>query len=131
MSKTVLLVEDDQDILDIIYYLLTDEGYLVLRSTGTDVTEQARSGQPDLVLLDHRLQTCWGADICRALKADPATSQIPVVMMSATRDLRQTAQDAGADGILEKPFDMMELLALVARYSGESEKNVLPLRHHG
>lgn len=115
MPKTVLLVEDDEDILDIIHYMLTDEGYRVLRSKGSCAVNQALAEQPDLILLDHRLEQVWGADICKAIKANPVTRPIPVFMMSATMHLEKTAAEAGADGILSKPFDMQELLSLVAR----------------
>ncbi|SEN03179.1 two-component system, OmpR family, phosphate regulon response regulator PhoB [Mucilaginibacter gossypiicola] len=121
MAKTILLVEDDQDILDIIYYLLTDEGYEVVRSKGAGVLEEVIKYKPDLVLLDHRLQIAWGADICQALKADPTTRQIPVVMMSATMGLEETARNAGADDILAKPFDIADILKLVATYLGTAE----------
>lgn len=115
MPGTILLVEDDEDILDIINYMLTDEGYRVLRSKGDGAVELATSEKPGLVLLDHRLQTVWGADICRALKEHEATRHIPVYLMSATMNLQRTAAEAGADGILPKPFDMQDLMALVTR----------------
>lgn len=116
MPKTILLAEDDEDILDIIYYVLTDEGYEVVRSDGADALVKATANLPDLVILDHRLQTCWGADICQALKAGEKTAHIPVIMMSATMQLKETATVAGADGILEKPFDITDILSLVKRY---------------
>lgn len=113
MPKTILLVEDDQDILDIMYYMLTDEGYDVLRSTGGDALEQALSRQPDLVMLDHRLQTLWGADICRALKRDSRTAHIPVIMVSAAMNVENTAREAGADRVLLKPFGIHDMLHMV------------------
>ncbi|MEO3407541.1 response regulator [Mucilaginibacter sp. CAU 1740] len=114
MPKKILLVEDDEDILDIMNYMLTDEGYEVLRSNGEDALAQAISEQPDLVLLDHRLQTVWGADICRALKADERTRHIPVIMVSAAMNVEATAREAGADRVMLKPFGLLEMLALVA-----------------
>ncbi|OOQ60424.1 hypothetical protein BC343_25770 [Mucilaginibacter pedocola] len=114
MPETILLVEDDQDILDIMFYMLSDEGYQVLRSSGEDALDQAITGKPDLILLDHRLQTGWGADICRVLKSDTSTKNIPVVMVSAAMHMEETAREAGADGVLHKPFDMHQLLNLVA-----------------
>ncbi|NHA02640.1 response regulator transcription factor [Mucilaginibacter sp. HC2] len=111
--KSILLVEDDQDILDILYYIFSDEGYRVERSLGDHVINEVGVFQPDLILLDHRLQVAWGADICRELKASPHTRHIPVIMMSAVRELEAIAQEAGADGHLPKPFDMEQLLGVV------------------
>lgn len=117
MAKVVLLIEDDVDILDIIYYMLSEDGYMVLRSTGEDALSLAQEKVPDLILLDHRLENIWGSDICRALKQDFRTKAIPVIMISAAMRLEQTATAAGADAILHKPFGMEELLDLVAAYT--------------
>ncbi|TSJ44488.1 response regulator [Mucilaginibacter corticis] len=114
MPKTILLVEDDQDILDIMMYMLSDEGYRLLRSNGDDALQLATTELPDLVLLDHRLQTVWGADICRALKADERTKAIPVIMVSAAMNIEATAKAAGADRLVAKPFGLQEMLAVVA-----------------
>jgi len=116
MPKTIQLVEDDPDILDILYYILTDAGYEVQRSQGDDAMQQIQALPPDLVLLDHRLQARWGSEICKQLKASPVTKQTPVIMVSATMHLEETARMAGADDFLKKPFDMEELLTLVARW---------------
>lgn len=112
MPQTILLVEDDEDVLDILHYMLSDEGYSVIKSNGADACDLAEINQPGLILLDHRLQNLWGADICRQLKASPQTAHIPVIMISATMHLEQTAREAGADHLLKKPFDMDELLSL-------------------
>lgn len=116
MPKTILLVEDDEDILELLYFVLTDERYEVVRSKGDDAFQQALARQPFLILLDHRLEGSWGSRICAELKADNRTKHIPVVMMSAAIDLEQTAELAGADGALKKPFDLEELLELVRKY---------------
>lgn len=116
MAKTIQLVEDDPDILDILYYILTDAGYEVQRSQGDDVMQQIDNQLPDLILMDQRLQANWGSEICKQLKASPDTKQVPVIMVSATMHLEETARIAGADDFLKKPFDMHELLNLVARW---------------
>src|SRR3569623_1561239 len=116
MRKTILLVEDDEDILDILYILLTEEKYDVIRSKGDDAFQQALTYQPFLVLLDHSLKAVWGADICKALKADSGTKDIAVIMMSAAADLEPMAALAGADGMLKKPFDLDQLLQLIHQY---------------
>ncbi|GAA4326381.1 hypothetical protein GCM10023149_29120 [Mucilaginibacter gynuensis] len=113
MPKTILIAEDDNDILDIMTFLFNDENYRVIKSSGNDTIAQALIYLPDLIILDHRLGSCWGADLCRELKMDERTRHIPVIIMSATMHLEETGQSAGADAILAKPFDMTEVLALV------------------
>ncbi|PTR00111.1 response regulator receiver domain-containing protein [Mucilaginibacter yixingensis] len=114
MPKTILIAENDADILDIMGYILSDAGYRVLKSLGADALHLAFAALPDLLILDHRLEDSWGADICRQLKAAPLTSHIPVILMSATMHLEETARAAGADEFLTKPFDIDQLLSLVA-----------------
>ncbi|HEY9000855.1 MAG TPA: response regulator [Mucilaginibacter sp.] len=116
MPGTVLLVEDDPDVLDILYYILADAGYQVTRSDGHDVMHRIAELPPGLILLDHRLQVAWGADICRRLKNSESTRAIPVIMMSATMYLEETAKTAGADDHLAKPFDLEDLLNKVGRH---------------
>lgn len=123
MAKTVLLVEDDPDVLDILYYILSDAGYLVTRSDGQEVIRKIAELPPNLILLDHRLQTAWGADICRQLKDSDTTRAIPVIMMSATLHLEEMAKMVGADDHLAKPFDMDYLLEKVGQHLQTDQPN--------
>jgi DNA-binding response OmpR family regulator len=108
-----LKIAGHPDVLDILYYILADAGYDVIRSEGHDVISRIAELPPDLILLDHRLQIAWGADICRRLKDSEATRTIPVIMMSATLYLEETSKKAGADDHLAKPFDMVDVLEKV------------------
>lgn len=111
--RTVLVVEDEPDIARIIGLALKLIGRwnVVTCHTAGEVEPMARSGRPDLILLDRLLSGSDGLDVCRALKASPQTQHIPVIFLSAkcTDADRADGIAAGAAGYLGKPFDPMEL----------------------
>ena len=112
----ILAVEDEDDILDLLRFNLTREGY---RFTGVRDGESAlRSiGQklPDLVILDLMLPGMDGLEICRALKRDPRTARVPILMATAKSEDADivTGLELGADDYLTKPFSMKVLVARV------------------
>lgn len=128
-NETVLVVEDDADIRDVIQYNLEREGYEVLAcEDGESAWRTVRENRPDLVLLDLMLPGKDGVEICREMRADEATEAIPVIMVTA----RDTESDVvlglgvGADDYLTKPFSPRELLArvrAVLRRSRRTEKD--------
>jgi two-component system, OmpR family, phosphate regulon response regulator PhoB len=117
MPKKIVVIEDDNDILDLIQYILEDEGYQVLPAGQTGNVDAIAAHQPDLVLLDDRLPGEYGHVMCSRIKSNPRTQNIPVVLVSATRDLEKVAFDCKADDFLPKPFDLDDLLTLVKQYT--------------
>jgi len=117
MPKKILVIEDDNDILDLIQYILEDEGYHVLPSNKIEPITAVINYQPDLVLLDDRLAEGFGHKLCANIKAHPATRGIPVILVSATRDLEMIAKDCNADTFLAKPFDLYQLVNIVKEYA--------------
>jgi two-component system KDP operon response regulator KdpE/two-component system response regulator MprA len=111
----VLVVDDDQAIVDALRMLLELAGYGAQGYSGGDVLEQIKKIQPDLLLLDVWLNGQDGREICRRVKADAAIGTLPVILISASRDLAATAKLAGADDFIEKPFDMDVVVAKVHR----------------
>lgn len=110
MTAKILLIEDDHDILDIISYVLSDEGFQVISSTASDILKDILSIQPDIIFLDEWLMGDErGSNHCKKLKADPATSHIPVVLLSAQNPIESIAAKAGADDFIPKPFDINAL----------------------
>lgn len=109
--KRILVVDDDQDILDALKVILSMDHYNV---TGTNKGEEAvtlvHGSHPDLILLDVLLSGMDGRDICRKLKAERATKNIPVIMISAHPDAAISTRQAGADCFVAKPFDIDDLL---------------------
>lgn len=112
----VLVVEDDAANRALLTHLLTRSGY---RSSavadGLEGLRAARHLAPDLVLLDVELPGLNGFDVCRALRADPRTVALPVILITGRTDVSDvvTGLDAGADDFLRKPFDQAELMARV------------------
>jgi DNA-binding response OmpR family regulator len=105
-QKTILVADDDRAIVDSITAILDLSGYEVLNvNDGTSVM-QAVKALPDLILLDIQMPGHDGPAVCKQLKRQASTKDIPVMFLSASMDVAAKARDAGADDYLEKPFDM-------------------------
>src|SRR5678815_2762228 len=112
---TILVIEDERDIQEVLEYGLREAGYDVLcASRGLEGLRVAREQPPDLVLLDLMLPDLSGNDVCRALKTDAATRRVPVVMVTARTDEidRVVGFELGADDYVTKPFSIRELVLL-------------------
>jgi DNA-binding response OmpR family regulator len=105
-----MIADDDPGILDAVGLILEFEGYKVQSTLNGLTILDMENEFPDLLLLDIWMSGADGRDICKKLKQRPATSKIPIVMISASKDIERSAMDAGADDFLEKPFEMDELL---------------------
>ena len=122
MSKHVLIIEDEPNIIEAISFILTRDGWQVdTHSNGHDAVAVVRARAPDLVILDVMLPGRSGYDILTDLRALPETQDLPVLILTArgqARD-REMAEKAGASRFMTKPFsnaDVIEALnALVAR----------------
>lgn len=110
-SPTILVIDDEQAILDMLKEMLQDEGYTVLLAAdGQGGLEQALDLQPDLILTDLMMPVMDGRMLCRHLRAEPRTTQIPLIGMSAA--YRPRDGDA-FDAVLAKPFDIDTVLELI------------------
>ena len=112
----VLVVEDDRDIAEIIRHYLEKAGYSVDHlATGSAVMPQVRTGRPDLVVLDLMLPELDGLTVCQAMRSDPKTAAIPIIMVTARAEEadRVAGLELGADDYLTKPFSPKELAARV------------------
>ena len=116
MPSTVLIVDDENDIVDLVRYKLHGAGFGVLTATdGLEALRQAREHRPDLIVLDLMLPHMNGEEVCRQLKSDPDTAAIPVLMLTAKAQPseRITGLEIGADDYLTKPFSPRELVLRV------------------
>jgi CheY-like chemotaxis protein len=114
----VLLIEDDPDLRDAIRWLFDDERIpLRTASDGTQGLEQVAEAPPTLVLLDLTMPGMAPAEVVRRLRADPRTAGIPVVVLSAARDIGWRAQTLGADAAVAKPYDIDALVRTVRAYA--------------
>jgi DNA-binding response OmpR family regulator len=116
-AKTILVVDDDPDIREIIMMVLEGEGYHVAGlDNGTAVIETVQQIRPAMVLLDVQLGDLDGRDICRELKVEPATQAIPIMIISASHGWHALLEkQCNADDFMSKPFDIVELIDHVKR----------------
>lgn len=120
MRNKILVLDDDQDILDIISYILTDKGYDVLSlSSGEQVFESISQFHPDLVLMDVMLGAMDGRVICSRIKQEADTGTLPIILISASHNLAQILHREGApNDFIPKPFDIDRLLQKVENQLG-------------
>jgi len=114
--ESVLVVDDERDILELVKYNLDKEGYQVtVVATGEDALAATRTKMPDIVILDLMLPGVDGLEVCRRLKGDPKTRGIPIVMLTAKGDEADvvTGLELGASDYVTKPFSPRVLTARV------------------
>ena len=127
MAK-ILIVDDEKDIADLIAYNLEREGFATIKVyDGGSVLKTVKAQKPDLIILDIMLPHMNGLDICRAIRANPETAHLPVIMLTAKTDEvdKVIGLEIGADDYITKPFSLKELVARVRtilRRSQEREK---------
>ncbi len=121
MPKTVLLVEDNVDNRTIYRTILEFGGYTLIEAVdGEAALRQAREGRPDLILMDISIPLVDGWEVTRTLKADPLTSGIPVIALTAhaLAEDRRRAEEVGCDGYLAKPVEPRRVMQEVERFLG-------------
>ena len=114
--RSIIIVEDDEDIADSIRYNLEREGFRVrVAGTGEDALKLILEGPPNLILLDINLPHMSGFEICRRLRAESLTATVPILMLTARADEtdKVLGLNIGADDYITKPFSMRELVARV------------------
>jgi DNA-binding response OmpR family regulator len=116
VKKKVLIIEDDHDILDMMKYILEDEGFDVIAFSHAESIEEIIHLKPQMILLDERLPEHPGHLLCAKIKSHPTTQDIPVIMVSAVMHLESIANECNADSYIKKPFDLHDLTSLVNSY---------------
>ncbi len=115
-ARTVLVADDDEDILQLVSFRLERAGYTVVTAAdGQQALAAARQHQPDLAVLDVMMPGLNGYEVTRQLRADPATAAIPVILLTARVQEADVSRgfEAGADDYLRKPFSPQELRSRV------------------
>ena len=116
MSHKIFIADDDPGILEALQITLEDEGYQVETADNGLAVLQLQQDTPDLVLMDVWMSGQDGRQVCNLLKHQPATRDIPVIMISANTDTSSGALASGADDFLAKPFDIDVLLQKVTHH---------------
>ncbi len=120
-AKTVLLVDDEPDVVMMVRGRLASWGYeVVIAVNGQEALDAVRRRPPDLILLDLKMPILGGRDTCHQLKADPRFAKIPVVLMTSSSAgvVQEELRDIGADDYVLKPFEPAELQAKIQRRIG-------------
>jgi len=113
-NKTVLIFDDDVNILELCSIILVESGYNVeISETSHDIIEKVTEINPDVILMDNWIPDIGGIKATQLLKQHPEFNHIPVIYFSANNDIHILAETAGADAYLPKPFDLIELENIV------------------
>lgn len=115
-QKLILVADDDPAIVDAIKMILEYADYRVETTVDGTVIPKMKTLQPDLLLLDIWMSGVDGRDICKQLKNDTSVSAIPIIMISASKDVSASSKEAGADDFIAKPFEMDHLLKKVEEH---------------
>jgi DNA-binding response OmpR family regulator len=116
MARKILVVDDEPDAVDLVQFNLKNAGYeVVTAADGAEAIKAARKFSPDLVLLDVMLPEIDGLEVCKMLRRDPATVDVPIIMLTAKAGEidRVLGLELGADDYVTKPFSPRELVLRV------------------
>ena len=116
MSRRILIVDDEPNIVISLEYLMKKEGYeTAIAVDGDDALNQAAQFAPDLILLDVMMPKKSGFEVCQALRADPATAAAKIIMLTAKGRETEAAKGMalGADAYVTKPFSTKDLVHLI------------------
>jgi len=116
MDKRILIIESDKSILEALELTLTHEGYQTNSIQYMDRLKNVDWSVIELILIDHSMDAYKGHVLCTKFKAEDLSKHIPVILLSTHPHVQKISRDAGADGYLEKPFDIGRLLTVVSDY---------------
>lgn len=131
-KKTVLIVEDDEHIQQLVGYNLIKAGFIVeYGDSGEQALEKIKNQTPDLILLDLMLPGMDGKELCRILRTDSQLSDLPIIMLTAKGEESDiiTGLDLGADDYITKPFSPKILISRVKAVLRRKAKNSAPQAH--
>ena len=122
MSKKILIVDDEKDIVETLAFMLKQKGYECISAyDGEEGLKLAKEESPNLIILDVMMPKINGYKICRLLKFDSKYKDIPIIMVTARGQAQdiQIGEETGADEYITKPFEFNELFDTVKKYVGE------------
>ncbi len=118
----VLVVDDDPDILEALSEILEAEGFEIRRArNGKEALERLEPDPPQLILLDLMMPVMDGWEFAQRMRQKPNVANIPLIVLSADRNVGSKATDIGAVGHLAKPFELNDLLDMVRRSLGQAQ----------
>jgi two-component system, chemotaxis family, chemotaxis protein CheY len=124
-STVILVVDDDPDILEALSEILEAEGFEIRRArNGKEALDRLEPDPPQLILLDLMMPVMDGWEFAQRMRQRPSVSSIPLIVLSADRNVGSKAVDIGAVGHLAKPFELNDLLDMVRRALSPSSKTL-------
>lgn len=121
MNKTILVCDDDRDILDMIILVLETYGYHAIGEISSpNLFNVIKTEHPGLVIIDLRMPLMSGDEVIKQLRQSPETRNLPVIVISANMDGKETAANAGANHFISKPFDIFNLIDKVEQYYAQA-----------
>lgn len=118
-KPVILVVDDDGPILALMRNVLKEFGFhAVTAETGIKAIEAARRHRPALVLLDRNMPGMTGDEVIRTLRGEPGLDKLPILILSGERLSRSELAELGADGAVQKPFDVVMLIEQIRSYVG-------------
>lgn len=117
--KTIIIVDDDADILDVFKLIFERAGYTVTVFNNGDAVLNNKFDEPDIFIIDKQLSGADGLDLCRYLKSRKLNHNTPIIIFSASPYIEKQVAEAGADDFLEKPFKTKTLLQMVEKHINE------------
>lgn len=121
--KHILIIDDDPGVLDALKMVFSKDNFEVTVYTNGNAILANNYTTPDIFIIDKQLSGVDGLDICRHIKANPGTQQVPIIVLSASPNLHKVASAAGADAFLEKPFGISALREVVQRCITQNKSN--------
>ncbi|MDO8302319.1 MAG: response regulator, partial [Sedimentisphaerales bacterium] len=135
-KEAILIVDDEEDIIELVKYNLTREGYQVIcAATGEDAIAKAKRKLPDLIVLDLMLPDIDGFEVCKLLRNDSKTAHIPIIMLTAKGEEADVVSglEVGADDYIAKPFSPKVLTArvrTVLRRKAKTSNDIQTIKIH-
>lgn len=113
----IVVIEDNPDIMDVVDCILGIDGHQLFPCRDGSIAANLHNINPDLIFIDEFLPVKRGSEICRHIKASPHLKHMPVVLISTIPNLEKIAKDSGADGYLEKPFELTDFMAFTQLFA--------------
>lgn len=115
--KTILIVDDDRDIVHAIETILALENYQTHHAySGKECLHSVRTHKPDLILLDYMLPDTTGKELIASLREIETISSLPIILISAGHGVEEIGKDLPIQGWIEKPFELQDLLDVIAKH---------------
>ena len=118
MKRKVLIIENDQDIRDIVEYILVDEGFIALSIPEPDNIAYILQFAPDVILIDEFINSKPGHRLCLKIKNTKELNETPVIVLSTANDIEMIVTECKANDYIRKPFDVKEMVEKVVRVLG-------------